>query len=43
MLKVVTPMQDNILLTKRELRYLFTGVILLVAANIIDLVIGTPF
>jgi len=36
-------MQENTLLAKRELQYLAIGVIFLVAANIIDLVIGTPF
>ena len=36
-------MQASTLLTKRELQYLAAGVIFLVAANIIDLVIGTPF
>ncbi|HAJ92664.1 MAG TPA: hypothetical protein DCO71_08655 [Gammaproteobacteria bacterium] len=36
-------MQENTLLAKRELQYLFVGVIFLVVANIIDLVSGTPF
>lgn len=36
-------MQENTLLNRRELQYLLLGVILLVIANIIDVLTGRPF
>lgn len=36
-------MQENTLLNKRELRYLFAGILFLMAANIADLIFGKPF
>jgi hypothetical protein len=36
-------MQNITLLNKRELQYFFAGIIILVAANIADLVFGKPF